>query len=61
MTHAEWQPLYSLYETNDDLQAIVELSGFPKGKPKVKVVEQATIIEGQRNDFKETLTNVAVH
>jgi HSP20 family molecular chaperone IbpA len=56
-----WQPCYSLYETNDEVHAIIELAGFKKGVVKVQVVEEAIIITGCRTDFKNELTNPTAH
>jgi HSP20 family molecular chaperone IbpA len=61
MTNGQWQPLYSLYESNDEIHAVVELAGFKKGDVRVQVVEEAIIIEGRRADFKESLTNPSIH
>jgi HSP20 family molecular chaperone IbpA len=61
MDNGQWQPLYNLYETNDEIHAIVELAGFKKGEARVQVVEQAIIIEGRRVDFKEALTSPTIH
>jgi HSP20 family molecular chaperone IbpA len=57
----QWQPLYSLYETDNGLHAVVELAGFKQGEPTIQVVEQAIIIEGRRADLKETLTSPTTH
>jgi HSP20 family protein len=61
MDHGQWQPLYSLYETDDEVLAIIELAGFKKGEPIVKIVEEAIIIEGHRQDFKKALRNPFIH
>jgi HSP20 family molecular chaperone IbpA len=61
MVNGQWQPLYNLYETDDEIHAIIELAGFKKGEAQVQVVEEAIIIEGCRTDVKESLTNPAIH
>ncbi|CAF1363926.1 unnamed protein product [Adineta steineri] len=57
MNKAQWQPRYSLYETNDDIYAIIELAGLKKEDIKIKVGEEAITIEGHRDDFKQLLSN----
>ena len=59
MNNGQWQPLYSLYETDDAVHVIVELAGFKKGEARIQVVEEAIIIEGRRIDLKEGLKNPA--
>jgi HSP20 family molecular chaperone IbpA len=61
MDNGQWQPLYSLYETDDSIYAIIELAGFKKGETIVKVVEEAIIVEGHREDFKKSLTSTNIH
>jgi len=61
MTNGQWLPLYSIYETNDELHAIIELAGFKKGTATVQVFEEAIIVEGGRGDFKEALTSPTAH
>ena len=62
MDNGQWQPLYNLYETTDTLHAIVEVAGFKKGDLKVTVIEEAIIIEGNRDDLKTLFANpIAQH
>jgi HSP20 family molecular chaperone IbpA/signal recognition particle receptor subunit beta len=61
MNNGEWQPLYNLYETDDELNFIFELAGFKKGEAQIQVVEGAIIIEGRRTDFKESLKSPVIH
>ena len=57
----QWQPLYSFYETNEEVHVIIELAGFKKGEVRVQVVEEAIIVDGRRVDLKEALKNPTVH
>jgi len=59
--NGQWQPIYSLYETDDDIYAIVELAGLKKENVKVKVVEEAIMIEGWRDDLKISLQKPVIH
>ncbi|CAM4840546.1 unnamed protein product [Rotaria magnacalcarata] len=61
MDNGEWKPLYNLYETEDEILAIVELAGFKQGDTRVGVGEESITIEGQRVNFKESLSNPTAH
>ncbi|CAF1559572.1 unnamed protein product [Adineta steineri] len=57
MYKGQWQPRYRLYETDDDIYAIIELAGLKKEDIKIKVGEEAITIEGHQDDFKQLLSN----
>ncbi|CAF1523355.1 unnamed protein product [Adineta steineri] len=59
--NGQWQPIYNLYETDTEIHAIVELAGFKQGESHVKILEEAIIIDGNRDDFKKTLINPEIH
>lgn len=61
MNKGQWQPLYSLYDTDDEILVLVELAGFKKDEVKTKVVEDSITMEGRREDYKKALKNPVTH
>jgi len=59
--NGQWQPIYSLYETDNEIHAVIELSGLKQGESHVEVSEEAIIVTGCRGDFKKLLTNPEIH
>lgn len=39
----QWQPLYSLYETNEEVYAVIELAGFKKVKHVFKLLKKPSL------------------
>ncbi|CAF1392210.1 unnamed protein product [Adineta steineri] len=57
MDSGKWQPNYNLYETDEEIIAIVELSGFQRSDAHVCIIEEAIVIEGWRTDLKQSIPN----
>ena len=61
MNKGQWQPLYSLYDSEDEILVLVELAGFKKEEVKTKVVEDSITMTGRREDYKKALKNPVTH
>ncbi|UJR29496.1 hypothetical protein I4U23_010711 [Adineta vaga] len=51
--YGQWQPFYDLYETNDDIYAVIK-----KEDLKIKVIDKFVSIEGSRVNIKDQFESV---
>ncbi|UJR11892.1 hypothetical protein I4U23_016070 [Adineta vaga] len=61
MDTGQWQPLYSVYEYNDEICAIIELGGVKSESTRVTVIAKGICVEGEREDFKLSEQRPTVH
>ncbi|CAF2322730.1 unnamed protein product [Rotaria sp. Silwood2] len=61
INNGQWQPLYNLYETDENIHVIIELAGFKEGEVIIEVADDEIHIEGRRDDFKKLLNNPIVY
>ncbi|CAF1521669.1 unnamed protein product, partial [Adineta steineri] len=59
--NGQWQPIYNLYETDEEIHAIVELAGFKQGESRIQILEDAIIVDSCCDDFKKPLINPEIH